>query len=157
MDSAKEFVANLGDLATFDTEDAVRITERVTARDAQIARAAAEEMRNRCAVEAYKAYKAGNGPMQAMAAAAAAAANNIRALSLICPTCEGRGAIRWKEPHMECSKPCPDCHALPIPAAGDWRGITEMMTTGACKECDGMFQHKTKCPVNHSSHRESSI
>lgn len=79
------------------------------------AQKAAIRMRDRCAVEAYRAYRAGNNAMQL---ASSIAANNIRMLPLECPTCNGAGCIRWKEPHMECSKPCPDC-TTPIAALQD--------------------------------------
>jgi hypothetical protein len=47
------------------------------------------EMRDRCAIETYKAYKAGNGAMQM---AAATASNNIRALSIAAPRDSGKAA-----------------------------------------------------------------
>ena len=74
--------------------------------------------RDRCAIEVYKAYKAGNGELQRVAAMAA---NNIRALGPMCATCGGRGAIRWKEPNLECSKPCPDCTQI----LAELRRVTE--------------------------------
>lgn len=80
------------------------VTERV--------RESAQTMRDRCAIEAYKAYRAGDNAMQM---AAAAASNNIRALPPICQKCQGKGCIKWKEPHVECSKPCPDCAASGTP------------------------------------------